>query len=46
MEPFKGKRPFLFFETPDEGKAAAVSAASVAAPLAEHRVPVAPRRDR
>ena len=26
-EPFEGKRPFLFFETPEEGKAAAVPAA-------------------
>jgi tetratricopeptide (TPR) repeat protein len=40
-EPFAGRRPFLFFETADEGKAAAVPAASVASLLAEHRVPVA-----
>jgi len=41
VEPFEGKRPFLFFETPDAGKAAAVPAAGVAGLLAEHRVPVA-----
>jgi tetratricopeptide (TPR) repeat protein len=40
-EPFEGRRPFLFFETAVEGKAAAVPAASVASLLAEHRVPVA-----
>ena len=41
VEPFSGKRPFLFFETAEEGKAAAVPATAVAALLAEHRVPVA-----
>ena len=41
VEPFEGKRPFLFFETPEEGKAAAVPATRVAGLLAEHRVPVA-----
>jgi tetratricopeptide (TPR) repeat protein len=41
VEPFTGRRPFLFFETPDEGKAAAVPAAAVAGLLAEYRVPVA-----
>ena len=40
-EPFEGRRPFLFFETAEDGKAAAVPAASVASLLAEHRVPVA-----
>ena len=40
-EPFDGKRPFLFFETAQAGKAAAVPAAAVAGLLAEHRVPVA-----
>ncbi len=41
VEAFEGKRPFLFFETAQEGKAAAVPAADVARLLAEHRVPVA-----
>ncbi len=41
VEPFEGKRPFLFFETPEAGKSAAVPAAAVAGLLAEHRVPVA-----
>ena len=41
VEAFEGKRPFLFFETAQDGKAAAVPAASVASLLAEHRVPVA-----
>ena len=40
-EPFEGRRPFLFFETAQEGKAVAVPAAAVASLLAEHRVPVA-----
>ena len=41
VEPFDGRRPFLFFETAQEGKAAAVPAAAMASLLAEHRVPVA-----
>lgn len=41
VEPFEGKRPFLFFETRQAGKAAAVPAEAVAGLLAEHRVPVA-----
>ena len=41
VEAFEGRRPFLFFETPQAGKAAAVSATGVAELLAEHRVPVA-----
>ncbi len=41
LEPFEGRRPFLFFETNEEGKGVAVPAASVASLLAEHRVPVA-----
>ncbi len=41
VEAFDGKRPFLFFETPQAGKAAAIPAAAVAELLAEHRVPVA-----
>jgi tetratricopeptide (TPR) repeat protein len=41
VEQFEGRRPFLFFETNEEGKGVAVPAASVASLLAEHRVPVA-----
>jgi CHAT domain/NACHT domain len=41
VESFEGRRPFLFFETAQDGKAAAVPAGSVASLLAEHRVPVA-----
>ncbi|GAA1575670.1 hypothetical protein GCM10009827_116890 [Dactylosporangium maewongense] len=37
---FEGKRAFVFFETATEGKAEPVSAADIAALLAEHRVPV------
>ena len=40
-EPFAGSRPFLFFETAQEGKAAPVAAAAVASLLEEHRIPVA-----
>ena len=41
VQQFEGKRPFLFFETAEEGKAAAIPAATVAGLLAEHRIPVA-----
>ena len=41
VQPFEGKRPFLFFETAAEGKAAPIPAAEVASLLAEHRIPVA-----
>jgi tetratricopeptide (TPR) repeat protein len=41
LEPFEGRRGFLFFETAQEGKANPVSAEKVAGLLAEHRVPVA-----
>ncbi len=41
VQPYTGKRPFLFFETAQEGKAGAVPAAAVASLLAEHRIPVA-----
>ena len=40
-EPFEGSRPFLFFETTHEGKAAPVPAQAVASLLEEHRIPVA-----
>jgi len=41
VQPFEGNRPFLFFETAAEGKAAPVPASAVALLLAEHRIPVA-----
>jgi tetratricopeptide (TPR) repeat protein len=41
IQPYAGKRPFLFFETAQEGKAGPVPAAAVASLLAEHRIPVA-----
>ena len=41
VDPFEGRRPFLFFETAQEDKAVPVSAANVASLLAEHRIPVA-----
>ena len=41
VQPYKGRRPFLFFETADEGRAAPVAAATVASLLAEHQIPVA-----
>ena len=41
IQPFEGKRPFLFFETAQEGKAGPVPADVVASLLAEHRIPVA-----
>jgi len=41
LEPFAGRRGFLFFETAHEGKAGPVAAEEVASLLAEHRVPVA-----
>ena len=41
LEPFEGRRGFLFFETAEEGKAGPVAAEAVASLLAEHRVPVA-----
>ena len=41
VPPFEGRRPFLFFETAQDGKAAPVPAAAVASLLAEHRIPVA-----
>jgi tetratricopeptide (TPR) repeat protein len=41
VEPFEGSRPFLFFETAEEGTAAPVPAGAVALLLAEHRIPVA-----
>ncbi len=41
VQPFDGRRPFLFFETGEDGKAAPVPAAAVASLLAEHRIPVA-----
>ena len=40
-EPFEGRRPFLFFETAQAGKAGPVPAAAVASLLEEHRIPVA-----
>ena len=41
VAPFEGRRPFLFFETAEEGTAAPVPATAVASLLAEHRIPVA-----
>jgi tetratricopeptide (TPR) repeat protein len=41
VQPFDGRRSFLFFETADEGKATPVPAREVASLLAEHRIPVA-----
>ena len=41
LEPFEGRRGFLFFETEQDGKAGPVAAEEVAGLLAEHRVPVA-----
>ncbi len=41
VKPFEGRRGFVFFETPEVGKAGPVAAQDVAALLAEHRVPVA-----
>ena len=41
LEPFDGRRAFLFFETEQDGKARPVPAEQVAGLLAEHRVPVA-----
>ena len=41
VKPFAGRRGFVFFETPQTGKAGPVAADDVAALLAEHRVPVA-----
>ena len=41
VSPFEGKRPFLFFETAEDGKAAPVPATAVASLLGEHRIPVA-----
>jgi tetratricopeptide (TPR) repeat protein len=41
VEPFEGRRPFLFFETTQKKKAGPVPAATVASLLAEHRIPVA-----
>jgi tetratricopeptide (TPR) repeat protein len=41
LEPYEGRRGFLFFETVQEGKPQPESAAAVAGLLAEHRVPMA-----
>ena len=41
VAPFAGRRGFVFFETPEVGKAGPVAAEDVAGLLAEHRVPVA-----
>ncbi len=41
LEPFEGRRGFLFFETPHDGQAEPVAAEDVAGLLAEHRIPVA-----
>ena len=41
VQPFEGRRPFLFFEATQEGKAAPVPSVTVASLLAEHRIPVA-----
>ena len=41
VAPYDGERPFLFFETAEQGKSAPVPGQAVADLLAEHRVPVA-----
>jgi tetratricopeptide (TPR) repeat protein len=41
VQPFEGRRPFLFFETAEEGNAAPVPAGAISSLLAEHRIPVA-----
>lgn len=40
LEPFEGRRAFLFFETEEKGRAAVYSATEVASLVRDHRIPV------
>ena len=41
MKAYDGRKPFLFFESPEETRAAPIPASSIASLLADHRIPVA-----